>query len=552
MKKNDFIIIFLSIAISICGVFLENSKFFETTVRTLKNRQLPSSLLNYGKTGQLFKRMGLPYIAPKEEDTDYPIPKQTILNLTKLDIRKEWIGAENLPPEKIISTTIMDQSIIKTGMPIISLYMDYYDLYDKFNGIYTNPLERGRNWERPCFISYFKNGKLIFGTHAGARIHGGTSRLHDLKSFRLYFRPTYGKEEFLKGVLFNGSGDPLKTIIVRKADEIYGFVNSMAYEIARKAGCYAPFTEPAKLYLNGKPHGHGNFEIIEHITKQYCINHFGHDNFVFYKVKGGEKIPPEYKVLSDWARFSKDQITFESVSQLIDMENFIKTWIVNIICGNSDPYQGVALLDKTQSNPKWFWIMWDMDHSFKNIYEHDKKNIWEKERPINLVYSDKKKETDPRYFIFRKLILHDDHFRKLFKKQMEDKYNYVLTTDYLLSVVDKYIAMAKKFGMDVTKAEKELHEYMIHRPEFSMNMMNRYFNLGDVKKVRFTIPSGVTVTVNGYPIKKSFTGLYFQGSEIILSVSKGTTKGWMINGTIFNNSNIKIKIQDNINLIALQ
>lgn len=551
MKKNDFFLILLFIAIVSGGVLLEHAQYFETAVHTLRNRQVPSSLLNYGKTGQILKKLGLPYVAPKDEDTDYPTPSHTDLNLTKLEIRKEWFEVQKLPPEKLISTTIMDQNIVTSGMPIISMYMDYYDLYDKFNGIYANPLERGRNWERPCFVSYFKDGKLLFATGAGARIHGGTSRLHALKSFRLYFRPTYGKEEFEKGILFNGAADPIKTIVIRKADESYGFVNTMAYEIARKAGCYAPYAEPVKLYLNGKPHGHGNFEIIEHLTKQYCINHFGHDNFIYYKVKGGEKLPPEFRDLYEWARFSKDKITFESVSRIIDMDNFINTWIVNIICGNSDPYQGVALLDKTRPDSKWFWLMWDMDHSFKNIYEHDKKYTWEQERPISLVYSDTKKETDPRYFIFRKLIFHDEQFRKLFKKRMEEQYNYILTYEYLISVVDKYMDIAKSFGMNVSKAQVELQEYMLRRPEFSMNMMNRYFKLGDVKKVSFSIPSRASVVIDGHIVKKSFTGLYFQGSEITLSSDKGMIKGWIIDGTQYNSSKLTVKVQNNMKIHAV-
>jgi hypothetical protein len=87
-------------------------------------------------------------------------------------------------------------------------------------------------------------------------------------------------------MLFNGKGYPIKRIVIRKTDEPLGFLNTMAYSIARKIGCYAPMTEQVRFYLNGKPHGHGNFEIIEPLSRDFLENQFGHIDFVFYKLKG--------------------------------------------------------------------------------------------------------------------------------------------------------------------------------------------------------------------------------------------------------------------------
>ncbi len=539
-------------AIAILGALLESESRFETAIKRLRNRELPSPLLNFGRRGQILKEMGLRYVVPASEEKADNGASRISLDLSKLDSREEWFDSGSLPPEKMASTLVMDKSVVKSGLPVLSMYMNKQDLYDEFTGIYANPLERGRNWERPCFISYFKNGELLFGTGAGARIHGGTSRLHLLKSFRLYLRSVYGKEQFLKGAVFNGNGDPVSHFVVRKADESYGFVNTMAYDIARKAGCYAPFTEPVRLYLNGKPHGHGNFEMIEHLKKDYLETHFGHSNFVFYKVKGRKDRPPQFQRLYEWARLSDENITLEKVSSVIDIDNFINIWIANIFCANSDPYQGIALLDKTKSNPKWFWLIWDMDHSFKNIYEPEKKNLWEQDRPVNFVYSDEKKETDPRYFLFRKLIFSDENFRNLFRKRLTEKLNYVLTADYLISVVDYNSRVARSFGMDINKADTELREFMLKRPEYVMDMMNRFFKLGNVKKVNFRISSICPVQIDGFEVKKSFTGYYFSGSEILLNCRKGSAYGWLINGVKHNGSLLTVRVNGDIRIEALR
>lgn len=550
MKKN-LLLFTLFIAIAVSGAILEGFSGFDTAIKGLRNRELPSPLLNFGRRGQILKEMGLRYVVPAEEGYRDNGAGRISIDLSKLESRGEWVESDNLTSERLISTTIIDKKVVESGLPVLSIYMNEHDLYDEYTGIYANPLERGRNWERPCFISYFKNGELLFGTGAGARIHGGTSRLHSLKSFRLYFRSVYGKDEFLRGGVFKGAGDPIKRVVIRKADEAYGFINSMAYDIARKSGCYAPYTEPVRLYLNGKPHGHGNFEMIEHLSRDYLENHFGHRDFVYYKLKGRKDRPPEYQRLYEWARSPGEPVTFENVSSVIDMENFINIWIVNIFCGNSDPYQGIALLDKKKAGAKWFWLMWDMDHSFVNFYEPEKKNTWEKERPLNLVYSDTKKETDPRYFLFRELIFKDENFRNLFRKRMEEKLNYILTRDYLVSVVDNNSRAARSLGMDISNVDRELREYMLRRPEYVMNMMNRFFKLGDVRRVSIRTKGPLPVQIDGFNITGSFTGLYFQGSEISLSGKNGGVKGWIVDGKRHNSSSLTLHIDTDMNIVPV-
>ena len=527
MKKH-LPIILLFTAIAICGAYLEGMGAFKDMVKGLRSRELPSVYLNFGRRGQIFKKMGLTYIVPLDNQYTDEGESRITLDLSKLESRDEWIQADKLPPQNMKSTTIINKKLVATGLPILSLYMNEHDLYDTFTGIYANPLERGRNWERPCFISYFNNGALLFGTGAGVRIHGETSRLHAVKNFRIYLRDVYGKEYFGQNILFNGKGDPVQRFVIKKIENDYGFTVAMAYAIARKMGCYAPLADPVKFYLNGKPHGSGNFVLLEYLDMHYLQNHFGHKNFVYYELKGKKDKPREYQRLYEWAKFEGKSITFEKTSELIDMENFINYWIVNIFCSNSDPYQGVALLDTTKKNPRWFWLMWDMDHAFRNIYEHDKKNLWEQERPINLVYTNTKKETDPRYFIFRKLIFHDEQFRAVFKKKLTHALNYILTADYLASIVDKNSKVALSFGMDIKKGHGELTEYMQKRPKYVMKMMNRYFKLGDVYMVHFTIPSGKGVIIDGFEVTKSFTGYYFKGAEISVSAING--KGLIING----------------------
>lgn len=529
--RNSFFTLSVFAVLILLGALLENLGSFTLAKNILRNRDLPSPLLNFGKRGQIFREMGLRYVAPLDDtEREKRGWRRVSLDLTKMNIKDEWsrtgeVPAENLPSSKIIGT-----DMISTGMPLISMYIDENDLYNERTGIYANPLERGRNWERPCFISYFDKGELLFGSAAGVRIHGGTSRKHDVKNFRFYFRTVYGAESFGSNILFEGRGDPLEHIIIKKADTLHGFSNSIAYDIARKTGCIAPYTKPVRFYINGKPNGSGYAEIIEHLSREYLDAHLGHRDFIYYKVKGTKKVPREYRDLYEWARFSPEEINFRSVSGRIDIENFTSFWVFNIFIGNTDPYQGIALFNRRERDAKWFWLTWDVDHCLVNVYENDKQYIWQKERPVSLLYTNRKKETDPRYFIFRKLMFGDEEYRNFFRRRFTEAVNYKLDRDFLFSVADHYSGISDSFGMGLKDSKSILRDFMTNRPLYAMELLDRYFGLGRVCRVEFRIPKGRILDIDGFAVNSSFTAYYFSGYGITVRGRSDTVKFWIVNG----------------------
>lgn len=529
--KKPFLIICLFAVLTVLAAKLENLDSFSLAKKILRNRDLPSPLLNFGKRGQIFKEMGLRYISPlddiEREKRGWP---RVTLDLTKMNVKDEWSNTADVPAENLPSTKIITSDILAKGTPLVSMYIDENDLYNERTGIYANPLERGRNWERPCFLSYFNNGSLLFGSGAGVRIHGGTSRKHDVKNFRFYFRPAYGADRFGSTLLFDGRGDPLEHIIIKKADGVHGFSNSISYDISRKVGCIAPYTKPVRFYLNGKPHGSGNAEIIEHLSREYLTAHLGHKDFIYYKEKGIKKVPSEYKELQEWARRSPD-VNFKNVCKKIDIENFTSFWVFNIFMGNTDPYQGIALYNRHDPDAKWFWLTWDVDHCLVNVYEKDKQYIWQKERPVNLIAGDIEKKTDPRYSIFRRLMLGDDEYRAFFKKRFTEAVNYKLTRDFLFSVVDYYTGLAASFNMNLPDSKNILHDFMINRPLYAMQLMDKYFGLGQVYQVEFRIPKGHYLEIDGFIVNTSFTAYYFSGYGIKVKTPSESVKFWIAGGT---------------------
>lgn len=93
-------------------------------------------------------------------------------------------------------------------IPSFSIVMDLNDLFNPATGIYANPGQDGRDWERPCsFELIYPDGTEGFQVPAGIRIRGGFSRSTDnpKHAFRLFFRSEYGAVK-LNYPLFGDNG----------------------------------------------------------------------------------------------------------------------------------------------------------------------------------------------------------------------------------------------------------------------------------------------------------------------------------------------------------
>ena len=53
----------------------------------------------------------------------------------------------------------------------------------------------------------------------------------------------------------------------------------------------------------------------------------------------------------------------------MDLDNLTSWFISVLFCATTDAFQGVMLRDETASPPRWFWVNWDMDHSFMDLYQ---------------------------------------------------------------------------------------------------------------------------------------------------------------------------------------
>ena len=118
------------------------------------------------------------------------------LKLESADLFPVWRFAVQWSPEALPSSRAVPVTEVASGVPVLSLTLEDADLNDPAKGLLPNKREHGEEWEREGSVSYFENGKLIFASGVGVRIHGGGSRITAPRpGFRLYFRRKYGPRE---------------------------------------------------------------------------------------------------------------------------------------------------------------------------------------------------------------------------------------------------------------------------------------------------------------------------------------------------------------------
>lgn len=114
-----------------------------------------------------------------------------------------------MDPDIVNSPTYRDQLIpALKSLPSFSVVTDLKHLFDPTTGIYANPGQDGRDWERPCSLELvFPDGSKGFQIDAGIRIRGGFSRStgNPKHALRFFFRESYGASK-LKFPLFGNAG----------------------------------------------------------------------------------------------------------------------------------------------------------------------------------------------------------------------------------------------------------------------------------------------------------------------------------------------------------
>jgi hypothetical protein len=433
--------------------------------------------------------------------------------------------------DQMPSTRVVLERDIRSGVPILSLVVRQDDLDHPDTGLLTHPLEKGSAWERPAYVSYFDRGALRFASQAGIRIHGGKSRENSpVQSFRLYFAKRYGATAFPPGLLFSRAADPVRHLVVhndlrRTLDYVWWhFVNPLAYDISRAIGALVPETYPAIVMLNGETLG--AYVLTEHVTSDTFLDaRFGHRQFDI----GDTKVTED---LRRW-RAELPAMTIASVGREVDVENLTSWFLSMLFCATTDPFQGVLLRNRNLEDARWFWINWDMDHSFMDLYK-TAAHPWEHDTFDTLLGS-----RELRSSLVTGLLSDDPNYVLYFKRRFNEMLNHRLTRAFLLERFDHYGRLAERLRVPDTAYRPVLAEFLAKRPAALRALAPEYLPDAESIRVDVTTPAEAPIEIDGLTLTSRYQGWYLRGTPMRLSVPETERVRflhWVVNGRAVDSS----------------
>jgi hypothetical protein len=496
------------------GVAVAHFDLFSRFRHYVGSEAVPQTLARLGRSGKTLRLL------------DYK---------TSVGTRLEGYDDEILPQD-MPSSTILGPDVVQSGVPILSLVVESRDLVDRDHGILVNYEKRGRSWERPGYVTLFENGGIRFATGAGVRVHGGRSRAMQHKSFQLRFRKLYGAGSAPLGLIDGESDAKINSLVIHNSltgneTHTFHYVNPIAYEVAERIGCIVPAWTPVRFYLNGEYQG--PYVLTERINKDFFAAHYGHDDFVIFDTRSSDLKRGSRKDIRELLSWSKPANVPEDMAEMagkVDLASLTNWYLSIIYGGTTDPFQGYAARDKTREDSRWFWINWDMDHSFVDFYAQAA-HPWEVDTfgGRGHILGNR----DARAVIFRKLITKSPEYRKYFLSRLAETLNHDLSPEYMDGLIDRYRQTADDLGFERRYLLDTLAEFAEHRPAVLRRQAAQYLYAGPSYSLTVHGPAAVPLKVDGRSVGESYRGWYFGVTPARVELD-GTASAqgftWVVNG----------------------
>ncbi len=282
------------------------------------------------------------------------------------------------------------------SLPSLSIVSDLDHLFDKDQGIYSNPRQSGKDWERPVSIEWLQADRNR-QVDAGLRIQGGWFRGPNVTrkhSFRIRFKQKYGPAKWRYDVFEEfGAADEFETLILRAGGndgyawrDAAGTAQYIRDEFGRRTliamGHVAPRGRFVHLYLNGCYWG--LYNLCERPDENFSATYFGGLSHHWDAINTGVA---KNGTLDAWTRAT---LTAGKVSDLaeyfaiqgkdkegqpnpahrgfFDIDHYIDYLLANMWVGNADwPDKNYWIgWDQSAASGAFRFYPWDMEITLGN------------------------------------------------------------------------------------------------------------------------------------------------------------------------------------------
>ena len=502
-----------------------------------------------------------------------------------------------LPDTNIFKGTVVRAKVVKAGalsspsvaqtyfvspqgnsrftLPVVSLSISENVLFDYNDGIYVagvdfdnwrtanptldpegledlaNYYRRGEEWERQANMTYFVNGTEVINQNVGLRLHGGSSRDWQNKSFNIYSRAEYG-DETMNYAFFPNQPTDFERLILRNSGADFfetHFRDALNMKLLSQSKVLAKGYQPTVTFLNGEYWG------ILSLSDKFDNNYFKR---VFdiedVDVLESENVIEEgdaddYLALIDYIETHPLSVeaNYEYVKTQLDYENFADYFIHNIYFDNVDwPGNNIVYWREKVDAPnaayphdgRWRWLAHDMDGTFATTTENIGRNSLAIATALN-----GPEWPNPEWstFMLRKM-LENPGFKNYFINRFADKINTSYSTAFVNGTMDQMknvilpelAEQIERWEAPVDMADFNFYygfqqEFATERPAIQRNHIRSKFTIpanidatldvsdatrGYIRMNTIDIKQGTdNVAANPYP----WTGVYFSGIPVTLA-----------------------------------
>ena len=472
-------------------------------------------------------------------------------------IRAKLLSHEMLPIRSTTHSYIFHPR--NTKLPIVCIATDSTFLYSSEEGILSTDSTNGKpnykyDWRRPANFEYFRtnDGTTVFNQCGEVAVGGGASRGAPQKSIKCYAKKRFGKKNFngsfwrdkpkvtkVKSFMLRNGGNNCRTARINDA-ALQKFFGTNLEDIDWKA------YEPAIVYINGTYKGIYGFRersnedylTSNHDVEEEDVEMATGENYVYDNVKG----TPDFNVFH--ALYNKADITYEELSEEMNIDNFMNVFIAECYGSNSNyPHNNIIIWKDTTNQSKWKWILKDLDAVYRhdaswNMFNYmlgtDDVQAQEYERSQKAV-TVKARRLYERMMSFPEF---RDSFIAVYATYLGD----FLRPDICLPIVremdDEIIneiapTFAAYDNMSKLKTHKAYLElfctYIVQRPDYVYQQMADYFQLGEPIKMCISSTKGGEISICDTPLRTGmFQGAWFTQFPLSIKVTNDSRAGWMM------------------------
>ncbi len=460
------------------------------------------------------------------------------------------------------------------------------------SGATANFFRSGIANERIANMNYFVNGINVLNQNIGLRVHGGSSRVAQNKSFNISAKTIYGDNSMSYPFFNDKPFDSYSDLVLHNSGNDFDqtmFRDALCQELMKSLNVVTKGYQPVITFINGEYWG--ILSARDKIDSQYFKRVF---NIPTSEI---ELLEEQYIILegADNSNYL-DMINYVTNNSLatpsnydyiktrLDPENFSDYFISNIFFGNGDwPMNNILYWRKKTANyepnapygndGRWRWLAHDMDDTFSiSNPNFDTNNLAMATAPNGVDYPNPAWST----LLLRKLLENND-----FKIDFINRFADLLNTCFLPStIITKMNEMKAVLAPEVPEQSGRWAEpidigdwnYFLNtqtdfanaRPAIQRDHIRLQFgitsnsnatlnvsntNHGYIKMNTIAITEGTTgIASNPYP----WTGIYFNGIPVKLkAIAKPgfIFSGWS-GASISTNPEITITPTANFSIIA--